>query len=135
MRTLLSILFGAVLFLYSCGSHSANNTTYEQKKSSLQQQEKNDPADFLTVTIEYHVNLVGQWVVSGSIHNKSTLTSYTNITVRLSYLNKAGTVIAKEDRAFDDTIQPNSSITFKSKSRAPKETYSVSAKIVSADTK
>ena len=132
MKKLSAISFVLIMALFTaCKSH--DTVGYEQKKTALASQEVSDPTGFLSVTIDYHTNLLGKWVVSGKVSNKSTLTRYTNIKVRISYMDKGNSVIAKEDRSFDDNVDPNSSITFKIKSRAPRGTYSASAKVLSAD--
>jgi hypothetical protein len=132
MKRLSAIFFVLIIALFTaCKSH--DTAGYEQKKSALANQEVSDPTGFLAVTIDYHTNLIGKWVVTGKVSNKSTLTRYTNIKVRISYLDKSNSIIAKEDKTFDDNIDPNSSITFKIKNRAPRGTYSASAMVISAD--
>lgn len=125
---LFSILMG--------GCESANNqkpsTKYEEKKASLADTEREGPLKFLKISGSHRGNLINQTVVEGEILNKATLTTYKNITVQITFIDKEGSTIEKQKHVLDDEIEPGGTLDFKIKTGHVKETKSVSIDITDA---
>src|ERR1043165_7116407 len=97
MTRLLFVLFAA--FLISCGSkeHKFDTNTYEKNKESLEDKEKKNPEQFLSVISSDKKNWLGRSVISGNVHNKASVVSYSGIRLKISFLDKAGTVLKENE--------------------------------------
>lgn len=131
-RNLLLSLLAMTILACNSANNQRPSTSYENKKASLEETERNGPLKFLKITASHRGNLLNQTVVEGEITNKATLVAYKNIEVKLSFRDNEGAVIEKEKHMLDDIAKPNSSFDFKIKTGHVKGTVSVSADIISA---
>lgn len=118
------------------GCNSANNqrpsAKYEEKKSSVEEMERESPLKFLKVTGSHHGNLLNQTVLEGDVANKATMVSYKNVTLQISYHDESGSVIEKQKKVLDDVMKPGSTNDFKIKTSHIKGATSVTFDIVDA---
>ncbi|MES2703208.1 MAG: FxLYD domain-containing protein [Bacteroidota bacterium] len=133
MRPVLTLLLVAIL-LQSC--ESANNqrppAQYEEKKASLEEIERDSPLKFLKVSAFHRGNLVNQTVVKGEVINKATLTTYKDVQISITFLDKEGTVIEKEKETLSAPVSPGETNEFKIKTGHVKGASSVTVDIVKA---
>lgn len=135
MRNLIVAVM-AVFFVASCGS-TANEekptARYQEKKSSLEETERNNPLQFLKMSNNSdRSNLVNKVVIEGTISNSATLVSYKEIEVGIVFKDKEGDVLEKDRKTLNLTIGPKSSQSVKVKVKKPKGTTSVVFDIVGA---
>ena len=134
MKNILVIILLAI-GASSCGS-SANDekpsAKYEEKKNSLEEIERSSPLQFLKMSGNNRSNLVNKVVIEGDVTNSATLVAYNDIEVRITFKDEKGSVIQKDTKTLDMTINPNSRQAVKIKVKKPKGTTSVIFDIINA---
>ncbi len=129
-------LIFAMLCCLSLACNSANeqrpSAKYEEKKTSLEEMERDSPLKFLKVSASHHGNLLNQAVVEGTITNKATLVAYKNLEILITFKDENGSVLEKQKHTIDDIAKPGSSTSFKIKTGKVKGTASIIADITSA---
>lgn len=92
------IVFAALLLvistLTSCSSGSS--ASYEEAKMTIQERERIFPTDYLSTDGTYRQNLVGQWVLEGSIANSATIVDYKDAVLTVNYYSKTETLLGNE---------------------------------------
>ncbi len=112
---------------YSTGSN------YETKKQSVAEIEASNPTKFLDADGYYNQNLLGTKLkVDGQIHNNATTTSYKDITVRVYFYAKTGTLLGSEDYTVYEVVKPNHSKSFKLKVTNYSNVQSIGWDVISA---
>ena len=94
--------------------------------------EKDSPLKFLKISGSHRSNLINQTVVEGEITNKATLTTYKNVEVQVTFIDKDGSTIEKQKHTIEDEIKPASSTDFKLKVSHVSGAASVSLDITDA---
>lgn len=127
------ILIACLICLAACnrGDKNLDTDNYTKTKESLEDKEKNHPLDFLSVTSTDKRNLMGQTVISGTVHNNASVCSYKDVRVKMLFF-KGGTLVANHEQVLDDAIKANNIKRFKSRYATPKGTDSVALSIMSA---
>lgn len=110
----------------------SSSKNYEDSKMSLEQIEQKSPSKFLMANGERKNNILGQSVVKGQIKNKAKIVSYKDITVKISFYSKTGTLLEEDRETIYENVAPGITKKFKSKYFTPKGTDSVSFSIVGA---
>ncbi len=128
------------MLLAACGGNDKEQEAkakdkYEKTKETLEETEKKNPIRFLAVNGQDKKNLIGKTVIKGVIVNKATVVSYKDVDIEISFYSKTGALLLRDHEMIYETIAPGSSQDFKTKIRAPKDTDSVSMKIVRAKVK
>ena len=123
--------------LFSCHSNEATKMesekqSYELTKQSLQEKEKKNPLNFLTVDGHNKHNIIGQMVIKGTITNKASVASYKDVDVKLSFYSKTGALLETDKETVYELINPGESKNFKTKYFAPKGSDSVAFEVVGA---
>lgn len=131
------ILLIAGLFFTGCKNSSnkfdiKSKDQYEKGKASVEDIEKKNPVQFLSISGKNKKNLLGQTVVKATIFNNAKVVHYKDIEIKLHFYSKTGTLLEEDREVIYEEINPGGSTSFKSKYFAPKGTDSVSMKIVSA---
>jgi len=131
----LTILCALLLFA-GAACNSANNqrpsAKYEEKKASLADMEQASPMKFLKISGSHRRNLLNQTVVEGEIKNNATLTTYKNIQVQMTFIDKDGSTIEKDKHSVDSEVKPGATEDFKFKVGHISGAVSVSLDIVDA---
>ncbi len=133
MPRIICLIFCSI-FIFACNSANTQcpSSNYESKKTSMEDMERDSPLKFLKINASHRNNLVNQTVVEGEITNKATLTSYKNIEVQVSFLDKEGSVIEKQKHILDDVVKPGATADFKIKTGHIKGATSMSTDITAA---
>ena len=131
------LLIAVCLFFFvSCNSNSNSNSqptpSYQKAKMTLQEQENSNPTGFLKAACTYRKNIIGEWVLEGTITNSATLATYKDIVLRIVYYSKTRTQIGTEEKTLYDYYKPNSTQKFKIKSFGYEGTESIEFQILSA---
>jgi hypothetical protein len=124
-----------VLGFISCKNKDAKQATsdsYQKSKETIEDIEKKQPSNFLTVSGRNKHNLIGQTVIKATISNQATVVTYKDVKVRLTFISKTGTKLEEDEETIYEEIKPGASVDFKSKYFAPKGTASVNLKISEA---
>jgi hypothetical protein len=82
--------------------------------------EKENPSIYLNTEGKWHVNLLRQLVIEGTIANIATHTNYRDIIVRVTCYNDQGQIIFKNDYQVDVSVPFGYSKIFKLKINIPK---------------
>ncbi len=106
--------------------------SYEKAKESLEEREKKNPVEFITVTSKDKHNLIGQTVIKGAVHNNAKVCTYKDVELELSFFSKTGVLLEKDSEKVYEVIEPGKSAEFKTKYFAPKDSDSVALKVVGA---
>lgn len=121
-----------LLFLLSaCREKKFDDKTYEQHKESLAEKEQKNPLYFLSVSGDHKKNLIGQTVVSGTIHNKASVVSYKDVRIKM-LCYKSNAMVEEHEDVVDDIVKPGADREFKIKYRLPKGTDSIALSLMSA---
>lgn len=136
MKKLLCFVIAAAIVFTSCQSKAEKEKTaeetYEKAKESLEEREKKNPVEFITVTSKDKHNLIGQTVIKGTVHNKAKVCVYKDVELELSFFSKTGVLLEKDSEKIYEVIEPGKSADFKTKYFAPKGTDSVGIKVMGA---
>jgi len=128
-----------VVLLSSCGNKAEKEKTaqdsYEKAKESLEDREKKNPLQFLSVTSKDKHNLIGQTVIKGTVYNNAKICVYKDVELELSFFSKTGVLLEKDAEKVYEIIEPGKSADFKTKYFAPKGTDSVGIRITGAQIK
>ena len=129
-------LFCFLFILSSCGGgdKKAESKTYEDAKETLEEKEKKQPLEFLSVSGADKKNLFGQTVITGKVKNKATVCAYKNIRIKMVCF-KEGRQVEEHEDVLKESLQPNNSNDFKTRYRLPKGTDSVALSVMSASVK
>ncbi len=105
---------------------------YEKTKGSLEEIEKKNPKQFLTVKGSTKKNLLQQTVIKGNVFNNAKIVSYKDISIKLKFFSKTGALLEEDIDVVYESIHPGGSHTFKSKYFTPKGTDSVGMTVIDA---
>ena len=126
------------LYFVSCesstNSSNSNPATHEEIKMSLEDKEKSNPLSFLNAEGTYRENIIGQWVLEGTVTNTATIATYKDVVLRIVYYSKTKTEIGSEEKTLFEYFKPNNPKRFKIKSAGYEGTASVGFGIISANT-
>jgi hypothetical protein len=130
------IIFIAAAALAACNSatktEEKEKASYEKAKETLEEKEKKNPANFITASCRDRSNLIGQTVMKISLTSKATVAIYKDIELELSFFSKTGALLQKDVTTIYKTLAPGETVTEKEKQYTPKQTDSISLKVLSA---
>jgi hypothetical protein len=136
MNFIKTFFFVIILFLLACNDkgkkQDAKSDTYETSKMTISEIESKNPKKFLKVEGRDKHNLIGQTVVKGKISNTATVVGYKDVTIKISFFSKTGTLLEEDEETIYNEVKPGETIAFKSKFYAPKGSDDVKLKIISA---
>jgi hypothetical protein len=87
------------------------------------------------VTGNYRKNLVGKFVIDGSIQNKATIATYKDVQLKLNYYSKTGSFLGAENKIIYEFYGPGSSRSFSIKSAGYSGAKSVKIDVTGAKAK
>lgn len=133
MKTKFSTLFLGLSLIISlftaCGS---SESAGGDEKLSLEEQEKRNPAKFLTITATYDNDDLGDSNISGTISNSATLTGYKNPVLKVDFFDASNSVIGTQNVTINDYIPSGQTREFKVGFNDPDGTKNVNWTVVSA---
>jgi hypothetical protein len=133
MKKTITTLFIATVLLTSCNNGGSSSSTYEEKKMSLEDQEKQNPTDFLSAGGTYHPTLFGNNMkISGTVTNRATIATYKDVTIKVRYISNTDSDIGSGDYTIYDFFPPNQTKEFKIKIEVPDGTEKLGWDVVSA---
>lgn len=136
MKKLLCLITITSVMLSACQSKAekekVDKDSYEQAKESLEEREKKNPVQFISVTSKDKHNLIGQTVIKGTVYNNAKICVYKDVELELSFFSKTGVLLEKDAEKVYELIEPGKSADFKTKYFAPKGTDSVGIKVIGA---
>ena len=136
MKKLLFLITITLSILCGCESKAEKEKVaedkYEKAKESLEEREKKNPVEFITVTSKDKHNLIGQTVVKGSIHNTAKICTYKDLELEFSFFSKTGVLLQKELKTIYENIPAGKSSDFKEKMWVNKDADSMSIKVLKA---
>lgn len=120
MKKILSILLISVT-LFSCNGDNSSNgdePTYEEKVLTVEEEEQKDPMRFLSSDGTFRKNLLGEWVIEGTISNNATVAVYKDVVLKFDFYSKTKTLLGSETHTVYEFIEPGQSSEFKIKTYA-----------------
>ncbi len=133
MKKTITTLFIATVLLTSCNNGGSSSSTYEEKKMSLEDQEKQNPTDFLSAGGTYQPTLFGNNMkISGTVTNRATIATYKDVTIKVRYISNTDSDIGSGDYTIYDFFPPNQTKEFKIKIEVPDGTEKFGWYVVSA---
>ncbi len=106
--------------------------TPEQLRAELAEQERRNPAQYLTDETTMRSNLIGEKVIEGTITNTASIATFKDITLQVDFHSKTETVISSKRFTVYEVLAPKQSTGFKFKTFAPSGTDGFSASIIDA---
>ena len=131
-RFAIPVLLSLGLFACNSSGNQHPSAQYEEKKTSLEEMERDSPPKFLKITGSLRSNLLNQTIVEGEITNRATLVTYKDMQVQISFIDKEGSVIEKQKHVIETEIKPGGSEDFKIKVSHVKGANSISLVITDA---
>ena len=136
MKLIKTFLFATILFVVGCKDkekkQDAKTDKYETSKMTISEIESKNPKKFLKVEGRDKHNLIGQTVVKGKISNTATVVAYKDVTVKISFFSKTGTLLEEDEETIYNEVKPGETLEFKSKFYAPKGSSDVKLNIINA---
>jgi len=133
---LLKIL-GLCFYLSGCQlgytSPSLANANNEEKlRTELKQIEQQNSPGYITGNYESWRNLMGQYVIVGTLTNAADLSTFKDIALEITFMSKTETVLDVQNHTVYESVGPKRSVLFKVKTDAPPATESYSVRIINA---
>ncbi len=136
MKKTITTLFIATVLLTSCNNGGSSSSSYQDKKMSLEDQEKQNPTEFLSASGTYHPTLFGNKMkINGTVTNKATIATYKDVTVKVRYISKTDSDIGSGEYTIYDFFPPNQTKEFEIKIEVPNGTEKLGWDVVSASVK
>lgn len=137
MRTKLLLLlpFFTVLLggLSGCDSgYSNSHTSYEEARLTLEEHERMYPSNFLTTNGTHRKNLLGEWVMEGTVNSTASVAAYKDVVLTISYYSKTETLLGTERQIVYDFFRPGSNVKYKLKSYGIKGAKSIGIEVLNA---
>lgn len=132
------LLLSLIIIVFtSCSSETADEasssySTHEEVKMSLEEKERQNPTEFLSVEGTYKKNLLDEWVVEGTIQNTASIATYKDVVLKIVYYTKTQTELGSEEKSVIEYFRPNTSQPFKIKTKGYEGTESIGLEIISA---
>lgn len=134
-------MFKYIFLLYflcivtSCKNDPAfiDTKAYEEQKQGLADKEQSKPLAFLYVKSEHRKNWIGQTVVSGTVTNIATVSSYKKVRLKMLCYDTTDKMVEEHEDVLDAIIKPNNEREFKLRYRLPRGTDSIHVSIMSAE--
>lgn len=133
-------MLSALVLLSSClggGSNSGNpfgnEPSYEEKKMSIEEEEKANPARFLTATGTYRNTYSGSKMrVEGEIISTATVANFKDVVVQFTYFSATDTELGSEKYVLYDFVNAGRSVKFSWKIDVPEACSKLGMDVVSA---
>jgi len=126
-------LAGMLSSCTSTPSSPQKTESYKEKVLSLEELERLNPADFLTVDGTYRENFWGDKLnIECKITNKANVATYKDAVVQVTYYTKTKTALSKKEFVVYEILAPNSTKTVALKVDNFKNVNSIDLNIVSA---
>jgi hypothetical protein len=136
MNLIKSLLFVSILFLVACDDkgkkQDSKSDSYETSKMTISEIESKNPKKFLKIEGKNKHNLIGQTVVKGKISNTATIVDYKDVTIKISFFSKTGTLLEEDEETIYNEVKPGETMEFKSKFYAPKGSSDVKLNVINA---
>ncbi len=136
--TLMMFLSSLILISLSCNSESKHNNvspvSYQNTKMSLEEKEKRNPTTFLTIKATYKKNLLGEWIIEGTISNTAKIATFKDVILEISFYSKTETHLGTKKEAIYEYFPAGKTKSFKIKNYGYKGTSSIGLAIIDAVT-
>ncbi|KAA9338961.1 hypothetical protein [Adhaeribacter soli] len=117
----------------ACDSgHAGAGQSYEEAQLTIEQTEKVYPKQFIHSDGSFRKNLVGKWVIEGSIKSSATVATYKDVVLDVTYYSKTNSLIGSEQHTLYEYLTPRQTVKFKFKSFGYKGAESIGLGIADA---
>ena len=99
----------------SSAGYSNSRHSYQSTKMSLEEQEKGNPLSFLSCDGTYRKNLLGEWVLEGTISSSASVAEYKDVVLEVHFYSKTNTDLGTEYHTVYEYFPPGKSKRFKIK--------------------
>jgi hypothetical protein len=131
------------LLMFSCQAdpeetNALEDGSYDANKESMKDAEQTDPMSFLTVDATCDKNMMGNWVLEGTISSSASVVTYHDFEFKLDFYDKDQTAVGSESLFLEESLLPGSTLDFKLKtspSSLDGKAKSVEFQLVDAGTK
>jgi hypothetical protein len=131
------LLPAAILFsIYGCTGSSENTTAstemYQSAKVTIEDRERQNPLEFISIHGTYRQNLIGEWVVEGNIQSFATAVTYKDVHLRFHFYTNTGTEIGSIDRTIIKFFPPSGQEHYKFKLDGTSGSASIKNELIEA---
>ena len=113
------------------GSYNSSSS-YQKTKMTLEEKEKQNPTSFLATKGTYWKNLIGEWVIKGTISNSATIATYKDVVLRIYFYSKTGTLLGTEKKIIYEYFPARQTKKFKIKTYGYQGTKKIDWEIIRA---
>ena len=99
--------------------------SYQETKMTLEEEESKNPTSFLEVNATYSKNLIGEWVISGTISNSATIVTYKDVVLIIEFVSKTESLLGTEKHVIYDYFPSSKTKKFKIKTYGKKKTKTI----------
>ncbi len=130
----LLISFTLIIGLYACNNHGGNsNGGYQQQVQSVEEIERSEPTNFLSVVGTYNTNFWGdKFKIEGSINNAATVATYKDAVIKVTFYSKTKTELGSSNYTVYDFFPPHGQKKFELKVDKVGAANSVGLEVVGA---
>jgi hypothetical protein len=133
-------LFITLVFLSACNGGNGNSVnpfnrepTYEEKKMSIEEEEKNNPARFLTASGTYRNTYSGNKMrVSGQIASTATVANFKDVVIRFTYYSATDTQLGSDQYVLYEFVNAGQLVKFEWKLDVPSACSKLGMDVISA---
>lgn len=126
---LTTVLIILSIGLTNCDSNSSggnpNSGSYQETKMTLEETENQNPKAFLSADGTYKKNLLGEWVLEGTITNSATIATYKDVVLNVHFYSKTNSLLGTERQAIYEYFPARQTKKFKIKMPGYKKANSI----------
>ncbi len=120
----------------SSSNYNDSSDNYEERVKSVEEIERENPLDFLSVTGNYSENFWGDKIkIQCDVTNNATVAVYKDVVIKFSYYSKSETLLGTETETIYEVFEPNKTKSFNFKIPNYENTSSLGCDIQSARVK
>lgn len=136
---ILVLLFAPVMLaaFIGCGGNDSNpfdrEPTYEEKKMSIEEEERANPARFLTASGTYRENFSGtKMKVFGKVTSTATVANFKDVVIEFTYYSSTDTELGSDRYVLYEFVNAGKTVSFNWKLDVPSACTKLGWDVVSA---
>lgn len=133
-KTITAIILATSIFT-ACESGGSSDNELKEKspeelKQELKSREQSNPVEYLDISFNLRMNLLGEDVIEGYIFNNATMATFKDVQLHIRYYSKTKTLINSEKQVLYEYLAPRSKKEFKIKTYSPKGTKTIGIDVI-----
>ena len=132
LLVIILLLFSSCNKSNSGSDYRSPEVTYQEQKVSIEDTERANPLNFLTLNYQARNNFFGKFIIEGHISNKASVAVYKDVVIQIDFYTKTNTYIDSKVYTIYEYIKPYGKASFKFKMSTPGNFQIYNVKITKA---